>query len=62
MQVMTRVEEEVLNKLITLARGDVMLVEKAFRASIQHKDEPDLTDVVEFIENELKKQSSSKVA
>jgi hypothetical protein len=62
MQVMTRVEEEVLRKLVALARGDATLVERAFRASIQNKDEPDLADVVDYIERDLAGRSASKVA
>lgn len=55
MPIMTRKEETILDKLITLAGGDKSLVEMAFK-SISKDINPDLSDVVKYI---LKKKGIS---
>jgi hypothetical protein len=50
MRIMTRKEEQILDKLMVLANGNVLLVEQAFREA-RRKAKPDLKDVVNFIVN-----------
>lgn len=49
MPIMTRKEEEILDKLTRLARGDLVLVERAFKECTRYSAEPDLKDIVAFI-------------
>jgi hypothetical protein len=56
MPIMTREEEEILDKLIRLAGGDLLLVERAFKEISSKSEKPDLIDIVRYIEAQKKQQ------
>jgi hypothetical protein len=50
MSIMTRKEEEILRQLLRLAKGDPLLVERAFKECSRRRPEPDLKDIVVYIQ------------
>lgn len=55
MPIMTRKEEEILDKLMRLAQGDPRLVERALKECSQEKAEPDLKDIVAYIKRHVQR-------
>lgn len=49
MRVMTEEQSEMLDKLVRLARGDALLVEKAIRETSPGEDAAKLEDIVRYI-------------
>ena len=49
MQVMTKEQSDMLDKLVRLARGDALLVEEAIRACAGFDSDANLEDVVQYI-------------
>ena len=53
MRVMSREQSELLEKLVTLARGDVLLVEDAIWAAAKGKESAKLSEIVDYIKERV---------
>lgn len=51
MRVMSKKQEEVLQRLVHLAKGDFQLVERAMREAAHEEQAPTLQDVVSYIKS-----------
>ena len=49
MRVMSKIQEQVLQQLVRLAKGDPLLVERALRAAGKEKEDATLSDVIAYI-------------
>jgi hypothetical protein len=54
MRAMTREQQLRLSKLLKIAHGDSLLVEKALRAKANTEQGPELEEVVKYIEKALR--------